>query len=102
MIEEHDRRRPDWQFSFVDTDGRSPLADPPGPHATELSSVRSALSSDLAALTQTCKHGQAVLRKYASEGVSHDELAVYSGLSIEHVRMVIDGQSMLEVILGRQ
>jgi hypothetical protein len=101
MLEGHDRRRPDWEFSFVDAHGRPPFSDSPGPHATELSSFRSALSGDLAALTQTCKHGQAVIRKYASEGVSDDELAVYSGLSIEHVRLVIDGQSMLEVILGR-
>jgi len=102
MVEGHDGRRPDWEFSFVDADGGLPLPDPPGPHATELSSIRSALSGDLFALTQTCVHGQSVLRRYASEGVSDDELAVYSGLSIEHVRLVINGQSMLKAIFSRQ
>lgn len=101
MVDGPDGHSPDWEFSFVDTDGRLPVPDPPGPHAYELSSIRSALAGDITALTRTCNDGQSVLRRYASEGVSADELAVYSGLSIEHIRLVIEGRSLLEVLFDR-
>jgi hypothetical protein len=100
MVEENGGHRPDWEFSFVDAVAVPAALETLGPHARELSFVRATLAGDISALTRTCLHGQSLLRKYASEGVPDDELAVYSGLSIEHVRRVIAGEPMLETLFG--
>lgn len=90
-------RGPDWSFSFSDGDGDSgAVPTAPGAIVDEFEFAKATLQHELSGVARSSLHLQSLLRRAHRDGMAADELAVYSGLSIETVAAVLDGAPLLD------